>query len=116
MSTDVLGAPALTVVHVVVGIGAAVVVPLGLRLLGAHVVPRPGSAWWPLAGLAAGVSVWIPVGPVAAVLATPLALAGLVLAAASVRVLVRPPVTLDVRVRRWAVATALVTPAIGAAA
>lgn len=116
MSADVLGAPAAAAVHVVVGLGATVVVPLGLRLLGPRVVPRPASATWPLAGLAAAVAVWLPEGPLATVLALPFAVAGAVLAVLGVRVLVRPPAALHARVRRAAVATALVTPGVGAAA
>lgn len=116
MSADALGGAATAAVHLVVGLGATVVVPLGLRLLGPRVVPLPASPAWPLAGLAAAVSVWLPVGPVATVLALPFAVVGAVLAAAGVRVLVRPPAPLRARVRRGAVATALVAPGVGAAA
>lgn len=116
MSADTLGGPATAAVHVVVGLGLTVVLPLGLRLLGPRVVPRPSSSLWPVAGLAAAVAVWFPVGRAAAVLALPFAVAGAVLAAAGLRVLVHPPAASGSRARRWAVAAALVTPAVGAAA
>ncbi|MDC7122652.1 YndJ family transporter [Cellulomonas fimi] len=116
MSGDALGAPAEAAVHVLVGLGATVVLPLGLRLLGPLVVARPGSLAWPLAGLAAAVSVWLPVGPVASALSLPFAVASAVLAVLGVRVAVQPSATPHARVQRGAVATALVTPAIGAAA
>ena len=44
-------------VRVVVGLGAVVVLPLGLRLLGDRAVPRARSVLWPVAGLLAAVSV-----------------------------------------------------------
>src|SRR5690606_27846852 len=40
-------------VGLLVAVGAVVVLPLGLRLLGARVVPAPRSAAWPLAGACA---------------------------------------------------------------
>ncbi|GEK22563.1 YndJ family transporter [Cellulomonas xylanilytica] len=90
--------------RVVVGLGTVVVLPLGLRLLGDRAVPRSRSLLWPLAGLLAAVSVWLPVGAPAALLATPFAAACLVLAVCTVRV------------RTFPVAVALATPLVGAAA
>ena len=77
---------AADVVRVVVGLGTVVVLPLGLRLLGDRAVPRSRSLVWPLVGLLAAVSLWLPVGPGAALLATPFAVAGVVLAACALRV------------------------------
>lgn len=89
-------------VRVVVGLGAVVVLPLGIRLLGARVVPQ--SRWWVIAGLSAAVAVWLPVGPAAAVVALPFALACAVLAACALRA------------TDLVTTVGLVTPAIGAAA
>ena len=95
---------AADVVRVVVGLGTVVVLPLGLRLLGDRAVPRSRSPVWPLVGLLAAVSVWLPVGPGAALLATPFAVAGVVLAACALRV------------RLFSTAVALATPLVGAVA
>ena len=91
-------------VRVVVGLGTVVVLPLGLRLLGDRVVPRSRSLAWPLVGLLAAASVWLPVGPVAALLAVPFAVAALVLAACAFRA------------RELATAVAVATPLVGALA
>ncbi|WP_081681156.1 YndJ family transporter [Cellulomonas sp. URHD0024] len=93
---------AADVVRVVVGVGTVVVLPLGIRLLGDRVVPQ--SRLWAVAGLFAAVAVWLPVGPVAALVVAPFALACLVLAACALRA---PDLATTI---------ALVTPAIGAAA
>ena len=95
---------AADVVRVVVGLGTVVVLPLGLRLLGDRAVPRSRSLVWPLVGLVAAASVWLPVGPGAALLATPFAVAGVVLAACALRV------------RLFSTAVALATPLVGAVA
>jgi len=109
-------------VGLLVAVGAVVVLPLGLRLLGARVVPAPRSAAWPLAGACAVVSLLLPRGALAAALAVPFALASAVLLAAGVRLAARalgghrggaspagPPSTA-------ATVTALVLPAVGASA
>ena len=109
-------------VGLLVAVGAVVVLPLGLRLLGARVVPAPRSAAWPLAGACAVVSLLLPRGALAAALAVPFALASAVLLAAGARLAARalggrrggaspagPPSTA-------ATVTALVLPAVGASA
>lgn len=109
-------------VGLLVAVGAVVVLPLGLRLLGARVVPAPRSAAWPLAGACAVVSLLLPRGALAAALAVPFALASAVLLAAGARLAARalggrrggaspagPPSTA-------ATVTALVLPAVGAGA
>lgn len=95
---------AVDVVRTVVGLGTVVVLPIGLRLLGDRAVPRSRSLVWPLVGLLAAVSVWLPVGPVAAVLAVPFAAGAVVLAVCALRV------------RLFSTAVALATPMVGAAA
>ncbi|WP_082495275.1 YndJ family transporter [Cellulomonas sp. Leaf334] len=95
---------AVDVVRAVVGLGTVVVLPLGLRLLGDQVVPRPRSAMWPLVGLLAAVSVWLPVGSAAAGLALPFAAAAAMLALCAFAV--RPVST----------AVALATPVVGGVA
>ena len=95
---------AADVVRVVVGLGTVVVLPLGLRLLGDRAVPRSRSVLWPTVGVLAAVSVWLPVGAFAALLAVPFALAGVVLAACALRV------------RGFSTAVALATPLVGAVA
>ena len=92
---------AADVVRVVVGLGTVVVLPLGLRLLGDRAVPRSRSMLWPTVGVLAAVSVWLPVGAFAALLAVPFALAGVVLAACALRV------------RGFSTAVALATPLVG---
>lgn len=99
-----LSAAAADAVRLVVGVGAVLVLPLGLRLLGDHLVPRARSLAWPAAGAAAALSVWLPVGTVAALAALPFALACVVLLASAPRA------------RDLATAVALATPAVGAAA
>ncbi len=89
-------------VRVVVGLGAVVVLPLGIRLLGSRLVPQ--SPLWSVAGLFAAVAVWLPVGRPAAVVSLPFVVACVLLAARASRV---PSFSLGV---------ALLTPAIGAAA
>lgn len=128
------------VVGLLVALGAVVVLPLGLRLLGPQVVPAPRSAAWPLAGAAAVVSLLLPHSRLAVVLTLPFVLAAAVLLGAGVRLAVRtlrdmapparpgrahpvvpgdragglaPRVDLAVRV---ATVTALVLPAVGASA
>ncbi|MBO9556529.1 YndJ family transporter [Cellulomonas sp.] len=103
---------ALDVVHAVVALGAAVVLPVGLRVLGDRDVPRPSSAAWLIAGTLAAVAVWLPVGPTAAVLAVPFAAACAVLALCAVRAAAG-------RRRGWwsiGTAVALAAPAVGATA
>ncbi|WP_456823352.1 YndJ family transporter [Cellulomonas sp. P5_E12] len=91
-------------VRVVVGLGTVLVLPLGLRLLGDRAVPRSRSLVWPVVGLLAAVSVWLPVGMLAAVLAVPFALATVLLAMCALRV------------RLLTTAVALATPLVGALA
>ncbi|GIG22315.1 hypothetical protein Cch01nite_30390 [Cellulomonas chitinilytica] len=104
---------ALDVVRVVVALGAVVVLPAGLRLLGDDVVPRSSAAGWPVVGILAGVAVWLPVGPAAALLAVPFAAACGFLAGCAARLTVRGPWR-----RPWTACTvvSLATPAAGAAA
>lgn len=128
------------VVGLLVALGAVVVLPLGLRLLGPQVVPAPRSAAWPLAGAAAVVSLLLPHSRLAVVLTLPFVLAAAVLLGAGVRLAVRtlrdvtPPARPgrahavgpgadlgDVPPRvdlasRTATVTALVLPAVGASA
>lgn len=128
------------VVGLLVALGAVVVLPVGLQLLGPQVVPAPRSAAWPLAGAAAVVSLLLPHSRLAVVLTLPFVLASAVLLGAGVRLTVRtlrdvapparpgrahavvpgdragglaPRVNLAVRV---ATMTALVLPAVGASA
>ncbi|WP_435736615.1 YndJ family transporter [Cellulosimicrobium sp. PMB13] len=110
------------VVTALVVVGMVVVLPLGLRLLGAPTVPAPRSVAWPLAGLAGAVSLALPRGPAAVVLASAFAAATAVLLVAAVRVAVAA-VRRPARSRRWAglgadcaTAVALATPAVGASA
>ena len=88
----------------VVGLGTVVVLPIGLRLLGDRAVPRSGSALWPAVGVLAAVSVWFPVGALAALLAVPFVLATLVVAAGALRV------------QKVSPAVALATPLVGGVA
>jgi len=84
---------ALGGVQAAVTLGAAVVLPLGLRLLdaaGALRVPRPRSAVWPLAGAAAALALLLPRGPVAVGAVLPFAAATVALATAAVRAWVAP--------------------------
>ena len=67
-------------------------------------MPRSRSLLWPTVGVLAAVSVWLPVGAFAALLAVPFALAGVVLAACALRV------------RLFSTAVALATPLVGALA
>ena len=104
------------VVAVVVSLGMVVVVPLGLRLL-----PVPGAGttarWWPLAGLAGAVSLWLPRGGPATALACGYAAATLVLLTLALghghRILTgrRPPTAADA-----AALTALASPVVAAVA
>lgn len=95
---------AADLVRGVVGLGTVVVLPLGLRLLGDRVVPGSRSVWWPVVGLLAAVSVWLPVGLGAAIVALPFAAAGVELAGCAVRA------------RSFSTAIALATPLVGAVA
>ncbi|MGY4645575.1 YndJ family transporter [Cellulomonas sp. URHB0016] len=104
---------ALGVVRVAVALGAVVVLPTGLRLLRRGAVPVPTSPAWVLVGALAAVSVWFPVGPVAALLAVPFAVAGAVLAGCAVRLLLGRP---DGGLVVAATAVALGTPVVGAVA
>ncbi|MET3975789.1 YndJ family transporter [Cellulosimicrobium sp. 4261] len=131
------------VVGLLVALGAVVVLPLGLRLLGPQVVPAPRSAAWPLAGAAAVASLLLPHSRLAVVLTLPFVLASAVLLGAGVRLAVRtlrPGTGRSLRPRARAVApggrgeipgevpprvdlaarvatvTALVLPAVGASA
>jgi hypothetical protein len=81
-----MSAGGMAVVTALVVLGLVVVLPLGLRLLGAPPVPAPRSVAWPLAGLAGAVSLVLPRGPVAAVLAAAFAAATVVLLGAAARV------------------------------
>ncbi|MGO1332330.1 YndJ family transporter, partial [Cellulosimicrobium funkei] len=128
------------VVGLLVALGAVVVLPLGLRLLGPQVVPAPRSAAWPLAGAAAVVSLLLPHSRLAVVLTLPFVLASAVLLGAGIRLAVgtlrdvappaRPgrahavvpcaglgdvPPRVDLA-SRAATVTALVLPAVGASA
>lgn len=81
-----MSAGGAAVVTALVVLGMVVVLPLGLRLLGPPTVPAPRSLAWPLAGLAGAVSLVLPRGPVAAVLAAVFAAATVVLLGAAARV------------------------------
>ncbi len=128
------------VVELLVALGAVVVLPIGLRLLGPQIVPAPRSAAWPLAGAAAVVSLLLPHSRLAVVLTLPFVLASAVLLGAGVRLAVRTlrDVTIPARpgrahavgpgadlgdvaprvdlASRLATVTALVLPAVGASA
>ena len=105
MSVAHLDPFAADAVRVVVGVGAVVVLPLGLRLLGDRGVPRSSSLLWPLAGLCAALTVWLPVGGAAAALSVPFVAACAVLAWQAVR-----------SPRGPALVVALATPLVGAVA
>jgi len=118
------------VVGLLVAVGAVVVLPLGLRLLGDRVVPAPRGVVWPLAGAAAVASLLLPRGALAVVLAVPFALASGILLLAGGRLAARTLVHLarpaadpgsapGARAPLAAAAatvTALVLPAVGASA
>jgi hypothetical protein len=94
-------------------IAMVVIVPLGLSLAGP--APLRLARWWPAPALVAAVSLWLPRGGVAAVLATPYVAAAFGLAViAGLRVLRRPAILRDPRELSWA--TALVAPAVAATA
>ncbi|MFS0704063.1 YndJ family transporter [Cellulomonas sp. 179-A 9B4 NHS] len=81
---------ALAGVQAAVALGAAVVLPLGLRLLadaGLARVPAPRSWAWPVAGVLAAVALLLPRGPVAVAAAVPFAVAGVVLLGVAARAL-----------------------------
>lgn len=96
----------ITVVHLVVGLGMLVIVPLGLGLASA-----PGldlvRRHWLFVAIPGAASVWLPRGPVAVVLASLYFAGCLALAAIALRVFSVPLRAADV-----ALLTALVTPSV----
>lgn len=96
----------IAVVHLVVGLGMLVIVPLGLGLVsasGLDLVRR----FWLVAAIPGAVSVWLPRGPVAVVLACVYFAGCLALVVVALRVLSWPLRASDV-----ALLTALVTPSV----
>lgn len=94
-----------TVVHLVVGLGMLVIVPLGLSLTPASPVRR----WWLVAAVPGAVSVWLPRGALAVVLASVYFAGTLVLIGFAARF------ALSSRLRKAsdvALVTALVTPSV----
>lgn len=81
-----MSAGGAALVTALVVLGMVVVLPLGLRLLGAPTVPGARSAAWPAAGLCGAVSLVLPHGPAAVASAAVFAGATLVLLVAAVRV------------------------------
>ncbi|MFC8191796.1 YndJ family transporter [Cellulomonas sp. NPDC057328] len=87
---DGLTPAALAGVQAAVALGAAVVLPLGLRLLadaGLARVPAPRSPAWPVAGALGALALLLPRGPGAVAAAVPFAVAGVVLLGVAARAL-----------------------------
>ncbi|WP_380164178.1 YndJ family protein [Jannaschia sp. R86511] len=111
------------VVALVVGVGAVLLLPLGLRLVDAPGL-RPLARAWPVLGLACAVPLWLPRGPLAAGLATVYLLATLVLVGCAVarvlavvsRVRAGGGLGADRLAGEVAVGAALVSPAVAAVA
>jgi hypothetical protein len=110
------------IVHAAVTVGMLVVVPLGLRLVDA---PGLGATrrWWPVAAAPGAVSLWLPRGPLAVVLAAGYATGALLLAGHALARLRRSWPGFRWRgraaaemAREVAVATALVCPLVAASA
>ncbi|WP_265521906.1 YndJ family transporter [Oerskovia flava] len=80
-----MSAAGTALVGALVALGMIVVLPLGLRLLRPGVVVRPRSLGWPLVGTAGAVSLVLPQGTGAALLAGVFALATGVLAGCGLR-------------------------------
>ena len=102
----------IVLVHLLVMVGMLVIVPIGLRLLD-DPAARLARRVWPVGAACGATALWLPRGPAATTLATVYAMAAAVLCAYA---LGRPP-----RPRReWpaelAVLTALISPAVAAAA
>lgn len=100
----------IATVHVCVGVGMLVVVPVGIRLVG-RPVPRPPSVWWLVAAAFGAASLWLPVGGWAGLVALPWLVACTVLALAGLAVLLRRD-----RPAWPGLAVALATPLVGALA
>ena len=98
----------LTLVRLVIAAGMLLVVPLGLRLV---TVPAWVRRWWLAAAAPAAAGLWLPRGTVAVVTVLGYAAATAVLAALAARRLAT-----DRTPRGVAVATALASPAVAAAA
>ena len=96
----------ITVVHLVVGLGMLVVVPLGLGLVSAPGLDLVRRHWW-AAAVPGALSVWLPRGPVAVVLASVYFTGCLALVVVAIRVWLWP-----LRPARIALLTALVTPSV----
>ncbi|MET4223614.1 YndJ family protein [Oerskovia enterophila] len=103
-------------VDLVVALGLVVVLPLGLSLLGPHVVPGAGGPWWPVAGLAAAAGAWLPHGPAAQLATVPFLGGSAVLLVAAVRGALPGPTAPRPLAVRLAVGVALALPSVGAAA
>ncbi|WP_299531924.1 YndJ family protein [uncultured Streptomyces sp.] len=99
-------------VNLVVMLGMFVIVPTGLRLTGSREFDRVRRAW-PLFAAAGALSLWLPRGAPATVLAAWYAAGTLLLALHAPRRLAR---TRDVRPAELAVLTALVSPAVAGTA
>ncbi|MFE7776827.1 YndJ family protein [Streptomyces sp. NPDC057445] len=99
-------------VNAIVMLGMLVIVPLGLRLIGA---PGPVllSRFWPLLAAPGAVALWLPRGPVATVLAAVYALSTVALALCAP---VRLRHTRSLAPAEIATLTALVTPAVAGTA
>ncbi len=100
----------IAVVHLVVGLGMLVVVPLGLSLVSAPGLDLVRRYWW-VAAVPGAVSVWLPRGAVAVVLAALYFAGCLALIVVALRILSWPLRASDV-----ALLTALVTPSVAALA
>lgn len=117
--SDALTPAAVAGVQAAVALGAAVVLPLGLRLVDdarAARVPAPCSSAWPLAGVAAALALLLPRGAVAVALAVPFAVAGAVLLVVAARGAVAALRSRSADPTAWAVPVALGTTAVGALA
>lgn len=99
-------------VRLVVALGMLVLLPLGLRLVRAPGL-APLTRLWPAPALAGAVSLWLPRGVPATLLAAPYLLATLALVAVAAARLLRER---SLRAGDVAVLTALVTPSVGALA
>ncbi len=103
-------------VDVVVAFGLVVILPLGLSLLGPHVVPGAGGPWWPVAGAVAAVGAWAPQGVPAQVATVPFLGGSAVLLVSAARAALPGPTAPRPLGVRLAVGAALVLPSVGAAA
>ncbi len=116
---DGLTPAALAGVQAAVALGAAVVLPLGLRLLadaGLARVPAARSVAWPVAGTLGALALLLPRGPVAVAAAVPFAVAGAVLLGVAARALLDAVRDGRATAARVAAAVAPGTVAVGALA